>query len=173
MRRRKPRHPNSRKDRPYTYERAWNYALWLLSRKAYTEGELRTKLARKRAAEDDVERILEKLRGYAFVDDALYAERYVRDRGGRKGEIALRQELRRKGVAEAEIAEALEPLDDASQLAAAAALLSRNAWRFDKGDPPRDRARAFAFLARRGYGAGVARAALERSGLGRGDDDER
>jgi regulatory protein len=171
VRGRKPRHPNSKKNRPYTYERGWNYVLWLLSGKAYTETELRRKLVRKQVDEGDIERILDKLRGYAFVDDALYAERYVRDRGKRKGEIALRQELRRKGVAESDVEGALEPLDDAAQLEAALALLDKHAWRFDRGDPSKDRSRAFAFLARRGYGSEVARAALERSGIGQRDDE--
>jgi regulatory protein len=171
VRGRKPRHPNSKKNQPYTYERGWNYVLWLLSQKAYTEAELRRKLVRKQVDEADVDRILDKLRGYAFVDDALYAERYVRDRGKRKGEIALRQELRRKGIAESDVHNALEPLDDDAQLEAATALLDKHAWRFHRGDPPKDRTRAFAFLARRGYGSDVARAALERSGIGRSDEE--
>ena len=156
---------------PYGYKRAWNYALWLLGNRAYTRAELRRKLARKGVTEADMDGILERLEDYSFVDDGAYARSYVRDRGSRKGEIALRQELRHKGVAEGDIASALTPLDEAAQLASATALLVRHAWRFSKGDPQRARARAFAFLARRGFPAGVARGALERSGVGRAEED--
>lgn len=166
--------PNDRdkaKSAPYDYKRAWNYSLWLLGRKAYTRSELRRKLARKEVSETDIARILEQLEGYAFVDDAAYARGYVRDRRRRKGTLALRQELRRKGVPEEDIASALDGLDDTSQLEAAAALLAKHAWRFSRGDSRRDRARAFAFLARRGFPAGVAREALDGSEVGRYEDE--
>lgn len=151
-----------RSDEPYDEKRSWNYVLWLLARKAYTRAELGERLRGKGAAPEVVQAVLERLERYRFVDDESYAEAYVRAREARKGRLALRQELRRKGVAEATIEGALEPLDEAAQADRAEAVLRKHAWRFRKDDPRKNRAKAFAFLARRGFAGGAAAEALER-----------
>ncbi len=115
-----------------------------------------------------------------LLDDRAFAEAYVRRRRDERGRLALRTELRRKGVDEALVEDVLagddddRGLDDDQQLAAASALLAKQAWRFavrPSGDAPdagapdgaapadggarlerqRRRARAAAFLARRGF----------------------
>lgn len=109
--------------------------------------------------------LLDRLEEFGLLDDAAFAEGFVNSRRTRKGRIALSRELRSKGVAEEIIDETLAPLDDAAQLETAVELLERNAWRFEGVDRRRNRARAFAFLARRGFPAGVAADALERADL--------
>jgi regulatory protein len=143
-------------------ERAWSYALTLLARRSHTEAEIRERLARKQAVSAVIDEVLDRLARYRLVDDAAFAEAYVRTHGGRKGSIALRHDLRCKGVPEEAAESSLAPLDEETELANAASLLERNAWRFRTDDPRRGRARAFAFLARRGFPAEVAAEALER-----------
>jgi regulatory protein len=143
-------------------ERAWSYALALLTRRSHTEAEIRDRLARKQAEGAVIDEVLGRLARYRLVDDDAFAEAYVRTHGGRKGSIALRHELRRKGVPEEATESSLAPLDQETELANADRLLERNAWRFRTDDARRGRARAFAFLARRGFPAEVAAAALER-----------
>lgn len=145
----------------YPYERAWNYTLWLLGRQAYTTGQLKDKLVRKGAAESTITKVLEKLTELKLVDDALYAETFVRTRSRNKGAIRLRQELFRKGVAEPLVDKAVGELDEDTQLESAAALAQKNLWRW-KGEPRERYAKAYAFLARRGFPAEVVRAALEQ-----------
>ncbi len=156
----------ARRDRPYDFKRAWNYVLWLLARKAYTSEELRRKLERKKVTPAGLARILERLGEYRFIDDSAYAERYVRGRKAHKGPLALKSELRLRGVPEADIETALDPLDEGTQLEAATALLRKHVWRFTKDDPRKDRARAFAFLSRRGFPSGVAVEALQQADIG-------
>ena len=146
----------------YPYERAWSYALWLLGRQAYTTGQLRDKLTRKGATEDTVTRVLDKLIDLRLVDDALYAEAFVRSRGRTKGALRLRQELFRKGVAEPLVDKAVGNLDEATQLESAVALAEKNRWRW-KGEPREQYSKAYAFLARRGFPGDVVRGALERT----------
>ena len=143
----------------YPYARAWNYALWLLGRQAYTTGQLKDKLNRKGAAEDTVTKVLDKLLELKLVDDALYAEAFVRSRSRSKGAIRLRQELFRKGVAEPLVDKAVGELDEATQLGAALSLAQKNLWRW-KGEPRQRYAKAYAFLARRGFPVEVVREAL-------------
>lgn len=145
----------------YPYERAWNYTLWLLGRQAYTTGQLKDKLIRKGAAESTIIKVLEKLAELKLVDDALYAETFVRTRSRNKGAIRLRQELFRKGVAEPLVDKAVGELDEDTQLESAAALAQKNLWRW-KGEPRERYAKAYAFLARRGFPVEVVRAALEQ-----------
>ena len=146
----------------YPYERAWNYALWLLGRQAYTTGQLKDKLERKGAAEETVTRVLNKLVELKLVDDALYAEAFVRSRSRNKGALRLRQELFRKGVAEPLVDRAVGELDEKVQLESALALAQKNLWRW-KGEPRERYAKAYAFLARRGFPVDVVKGALEQT----------
>lgn len=176
-----------RKPRPFTPERAWEYLLFLLSRRAYTVAELRERLARRGLDEAEGERLLARLEELELVNDEAYAERYVSSRRASRGPLALRRELRRKGVAEELVDRELAPLGLEEQVEAAAQLLERNAWRYapareerpDEEDAVvlsdeeerarfdrrmKERAKAFAFLARRGFHADAASAAIERVG---------
>jgi regulatory protein len=143
--------------------RAWNYTLWLLGRRPHTEGELRERLVRKEAEPEVIEATVTRLKSYGFIDDAAFTEVFVRSRSSRHGRLRLQQDLRRKGVAADVITAGLEQLDDAMQVQAALAVLRKHAWRFrkDDGEPRRKQARAFAFLARRGFTVDTTRLAVE------------
>lgn len=143
----------------YDYDRAISYTLWLLGRRDYSEKELRDRLARKGAEPADVDRVIERLADLGLVDDAKYAAAFVRSRRRKKGAFAIRRELRRKGIEGMAADRALEPLTEDAQLATAVRLLDKHAWRFAAADD-RARARAYAFLARRGFPPDVAGAAL-------------
>ena len=148
---------------PYDYERALSYTLWLLGRRDYSEKELRDRLARKETPPDDVDRVIARLGELDLIDDLKVAKLLVRSKRRKKGIFALRRALRRKGIEGEAARQALEPVTDATQLAAAERILERHAWRFEDRDP-KARARAFAFLARRGFPPDVARAALDATG---------
>ncbi len=178
-----------RQPRPFTPERAWNYLLFILSRRSYTVAELRERLERRGLASSDAEPLLTRLVELALVDDATYVEQYVNSRREARGRLALRRELKRKGVATELVERELEGLSAAQQAEAATALLERQAWRYRPADHDgtdeasdasgplddrqeyelrerryRARTKAFAFLARRGFGVDAATAALERVG---------
>lgn len=143
--------------------RAWNYCLWLLGRRAWTEAELRERMRRKEASAAVVEAVVARLREYGFLDDRAFAESFVRSRSREHGSARLRGDLLRKGVAEEIVAGELAGLDEAAQVAAARELLRRHAWRFERSgeEPQRRRARIWGFLARRGFPPDVAGAVLE------------
>jgi len=182
---------------PLDPQRAWGYLLDLLARRDYTEAELRERLHRRGLAEADADALLTRLAELGLLNDARFAERWVESRRGSRGRLALRTELRRKGVAAELVEQGLEPLSEAQQRAAATALLERFAWRYrpapaavgrpaaagpDDGDSARaeaaarrrardrGRARAFAFLARRGFTPDVAGEAIEALGWWRDED---
>jgi regulatory protein len=143
----------------YPFERAWAYALWLLGRQARSRAQLRDKLRRKGADEAIIAEVLRRLDEQRLLDDAALAEQYVTSRSRQKGPLALRLELQRKGIAEADIEAALAGLTDEEQLTAARALLAKHAWRF-RGEAEKRRAKAYAFLRRRGFAGDVIEQAL-------------
>jgi len=144
--------------------------LWLLGRKPYTKKQLRDKLVKKEAEAEVIEQVMEKLERLKFVDDQGYADMYVRSRQKRKGRIALRRELFQKGVAEEIVDKTLEPFETETQVDTATSILIKNAWRFQKEDRRKSHAKAYAFLARRGFTSDVVREALEAADLFSGDD---
>ena len=156
--------------------RAWNYCLWLLGRRAYSEEELRERMLRKEATPEVAESVLRRLREYGFVDDEAFTSQFVHFRARRYGSLRLRGELLRKGVDEELVEAELSRLSEAEQEEVALDLLIRNAWRFTRSDDPRkDRARAWAFLARRGFPPPAVAGAVERfedSLPGRQEDPE-
>ncbi|NLG08384.1 MAG: regulatory protein RecX [Deinococcales bacterium] len=177
----------ARPRKPFTAERAWEYLLFILARRSYTVAELRQRLERRGLPAEEGEPLLERLVELRLVDDALYAEQYVHARQAARGRSALRRELRRKGVDEELVEQELADLTPEQQTEAATELLERNAWRYrptaeaeaesasdEEAYQRRERlykarAKAFAFLARRGFGADAAAAAVER--VGWFDDD--
>ena len=141
----------------------------LLSRQAYSAAELRRRLLRRGLTEADAERVLARLQELQLIDDALYAQAYVRSRRRSKGPLALREELRRRGLDEAHVERALAEEGEPDQGATAAAVLTAQAWRFedarssDREIARKARARAAAFLARRGFEPDAVADALETS----------
>lgn len=177
-----------RSSKPFTPERAWNYLLFILARRQYTVAELRERLLRRGLPAEEAEPLLERLAELKLVDDAMYAEQYVSSRKGSRGRLVLRRELNRRGVSEDLVEHELSELSPEQQAEAATTLLTKNAWRYqppaaaEQGGVETDeeaherwnelrkaRAKAFAFLARRGFTAEAAGQALER--VGWFDDD--
>ena len=161
----KPKNPKI-----YDYKRSFNYAIWLLSRRAYTEKGIREKLEKKQALPNVIDKVVDKLIDLKYLDDAAFAEMFISSRKGSKGARAMRQELWRKGVSEEIIDDALAEISEDTQLEAAINIVKRESWRFTKGDVKKDWARAHAFLARRGFSADTSKTALEKSKLFNTDD---
>ena len=159
----------------YPYKRAWNYVLWLLGRRMYTQAELRDKLRKKGATDTDIDAILNRLVELKLSDDSTFAESYVAGRKHRKGPHALRQELNRKGVAKTTIAETLDDFGKDDERRAVTRLLDKHAWRFQKAiqkdDVRKAKAKAYGFLARRGFSSEVVSEVLDDAEMFQAEDD--
>lgn len=145
-----------------------------LTMAARTRGQLSQALARRGVPEDVSERVLDRFTELGLVDDAAFAQQWVSSRQQGRGLAprALAQELRRKGVEEDLVRDAVGRVSAEDELAAARALVRR---RWVPGEDPQRRYRRLAgMLARRGYGGGVVvRAIREESALlGEGADPE-
>jgi regulatory protein len=114
-------------------------------------------LRRKGIPDDAAEQVLSRFAEVGMIDDALFAQLWVTSRHRGKGLAgrALSQELRRKGVADDQVTEAVATLEPAQELATARALVERR-LPSTAGLPTEARVRRLAgMLARKGYSAGL------------------
>ncbi len=123
-----------------------------------TRAELAATLRKKGVGDEVAEQVLSRFTDVGLIDDAQFAQLWVSSRQRSKGlaGAALSQELRRKGVPDASIANALATIDPEVELATARALVDRK-LRTTAGLPTDARVRRLAgMLARKGYPVGMA-----------------
>lgn len=143
------------------YIKAQNIALNYLGYKMRTEKEVKNKLFEKEYDEEIVDRVIEFLRKYNYVDDLKYAQSYINEvqRIKPKGSYAIKQKLREKGISDIIIAEALEEgdldEDDGAQRLLCKKLGDRREVSFKEKKKLHD------FLLRRGYSYGIIKKAFE------------
>ena len=127
------------------------YALRSLGRRMQSRVELERKLLA-RTTPDVARSVLARLEEWGYLDDRAFAEAFVRSHHGRWGGLRIAAELRRRGVDEGIVREALAAEGGKEdELARALALLEKTAWRH-KGD----HARMVRHLQGRGYALEVA-----------------
>ena len=135
-------------------------ALNLLARREHSRLELRRKLLARSHAEDLADEVLDKLQRERLLDEARFAEQFVRSRTGRgQGPAKIRAQLLQRGVDESLIDTVLAEAEcDWAALAAAA-----RRKRFGAASPGayRERARQSRFLKSRGFEYGQIQAALD------------
>ncbi|MFL0424232.1 RecX family transcriptional regulator [Micrococcus luteus] len=132
-----------------------------------SRGQLERKLAERQAEPELIERVLDRFEEVRLVDDAAFAEVWVRSRHRSKGlaRRAIGHELQQKGVDREIAAEALEAIDGEDERAAALDLVRRRlrGRTVPGGASPGARAerdkvtrRLVGMLGRKGYGGGLA-----------------
>lgn len=136
-----------------------------------TRSELATTLAKRGVPDDAAGEVLDRFADVGMIDDALFAQMWVtsRHRGRGLAGRALTQELRRKGVDDDTVREAVDAIEPEQELATATALVQRK-LSGTRGLAPEARVRRLAgMLARKGYPAGLAfrvvREALAQEGV--------
>jgi regulatory protein len=146
-----------------------------------TRAELAATLSDRGVPDDVADAVLGRFSDVGLVDDALFAQMWVtsRHRGRGLAGRALTQELRRKGVEDDVVREAVGALDPEQEAATARALVDRR-LRTTRGLPADARVRRLAgMLARKGYPAGLAYRVVKEAladegadGLGAPDTDD-
>lgn len=140
---------------PYAVAQAIVYRQLTASHKSRLQ--LARKLAERNVPEHVAEAVLDKFQEVRLIDDAEFADMWVRSRSqSRKlAKGALRRELAEKGIDQETAASALEQLTDADEASAARGLVERKLRPgTDLSDPTeRDKAvrRLASMLARKGY----------------------
>lgn len=132
--------------------------LRLLTVRARTRAELEAQLTKRGYPEDVSARVLDRLVEVGLLDDAAFAEEWVRSRrtNSGKGKRALAAELRTKGVDAELIASTLDSVDAGEWRVQAEQLVANKLRRERLDDELKVTRRLVAMLARRGYSQGMA-----------------
>ncbi|HME48004.1 recombination regulator RecX [Mycobacterium sp.] len=135
-------------------EQARALCLRLLLARARTRAELAGQLAKRGYPDDVSNRVLDRLGAVGLVDDADFAEQWVRLRrlNAGKGKRALAAELRTKGVGDDVISAALDGIDAGAERDKAVELVRKRLRRENlDGDEAKVARRLVGMLSRRGY----------------------
>jgi regulatory protein len=145
---------------PSREEQARSVCLRLLTARARTRAELEGQLAKRGYPVDVSTAVLDRLASAGLIDDADFAEQWVRSRHANagKGKRALAAELRTKGVDDELIAAALEDIDAGAERVRAEQLVQSKLRReaLEPADDMKVMRRLVGMLARRGYGQTLA-----------------
>ena len=125
-------------------------ALRLLARREYARVELQRKLAPLAESSEQLDMLLDDLQARRLLSDERYAEMRVTTRAGRFGNARLADEMRRQGVADEVVAEALAASDD--ELSRAQAVWVKKYGNLPVTDAA-EKAKRMRFLASRGFSA--------------------
>jgi len=147
---------------------AMEKAMRLLSRRALSEHELRTKLGAAGYPPDEVRAAVAECRKRRYVDDRQFAADYAGELAGRGlGGRRIALALRKRGIP-AELRE--EPLEEASETEAeraAEALACKLRLLANESDPRKKREKAYRFLVSRGFSFDSCREAIDNADFGR------
>ncbi|MBZ5733779.1 recombination regulator RecX [Nocardioides sp. TRM66260-LWL] len=130
-----------------------------LTGRARSRRELADKLASREVPDDVAARLLDRFEEVGLVDDAAFTRLWVSARGAGTSRglarRALASELRRKGVADEVVRDALEEVEDDDEHATATALVERRLRSLQRVDDATAARRLVGMLARKGYPAGL------------------
>ena len=139
-------------------QQAKDICLRLLTARPRTRVELAQALARKGVEEDVASQVLDRLDEVGLIDDAAFAEVWVRSRHNYQGlsRRALAMELRRKGVADESAEEALAVVDSSAEEERARQLVRKRMRALSNADESAKVRKLVGMLARKGYSEGLA-----------------
>ena len=129
-------------------------AMNLLQKKSYAEGELRTKLTDGGYPEDIVEKAVEYVRSFGYIDDVRYAADYIRYHSSQgRGKNRIRLELRGKGISDESFDKAWSEMEEVGLIADTDAQIARllEKKHFSPDMERSDKDKIAAFILRRGF----------------------
>ena len=133
-------------------------ALRLLERQPRTRAELERAMARRDVPPDVAAAVLDRFTEVGLVDDAAFAQAWVdsRHRGRGLARRALSAELRRRGVDDATVREAVETVSADDEEATARALVARKVRSMTNVPHDAKTRRLVGMLGRKGFSQGLA-----------------
>ncbi|NDO46525.1 regulatory protein RecX [Clostridium sp. ASF356] len=143
------------------YVKAQDTALYYIGYKMRTEKEVRVKLLEKGFTEDIIERVINFLIEYHYVDDEKYCESYIKQRlrCNPKGSYVLKMELKQRGIKDSIICRVIEQ-SNIDEFSDAVKLLEKKCFYLEEIDE-KEKKRLISFLQRRGYSYDIIKESFE------------
>jgi len=150
----------------YDYFALRSYGINLVGRRFYTEKEIRDKLKERAIDYRNVQKVIDQLLKYDYINDEIYAEKYIKDakRIKKHGNIKIKHNLMQKGVDENIISKILadthEELED-SNWDNIVKLCRKKRKSYIGQEPYKIKQKLYQYLSRRGYVSGEIKKAIE------------
>lgn len=134
--------------------RGYRIAINYISYRIRSVFEVRQHLRRKEISEEYIDVIIDRLIENQYLDDVVFAQRWVDDRlrNRPKGKYALFHELKEKGIPSVIIEETLANIDDETEVERAMQLGEKKLRQYKGYDWPKARSKMIRFLTSKGYG---------------------
>lgn len=142
---------------------ALKFAMKLIGLRRRSEAEIRSRLQERGTDEELEARVIEELYRFRYLDDESFAESYINDRIRFRpsGSLALRNELKRKGIRQDIIELKLEELfDEEKELATAESLTEKKLKTARTDDKKKLKAKMIFYLKSRGFSSQIIDQAL-------------
>ena len=146
-------------------ENAFNYAVDYICKYVPSQKQMIHKLYDKQYSKRVVDYVIEKCKGYGYIDDEKYAQSYVFQNRKLKGKLKLKQELMLKGIDQKIIDEVLKDYDEED----GCLVLARKKALNKDLDDPKVYAQLVRFLQYRGYDWEQIKSAIDKV---RANEDE-
>ena len=145
-------------------KRAKLRAMHLLSDMDRTENALREKLRQGFYPQDVIEKAVDYVKSFGYLDDGRYAENFVRSRQGTKSRKEIQAALLQKGVSQDQIDRAFEICgEEGGEEAAIRSILRKKKFDPETADE-RDRQKIYGYLARKGFRYETVRQVIQNCG---------
>ena len=144
----------ARKKRTKTPQQALQSLMRLCARSEHSSGDAMRLMKRWEVADDEARKVLAHLQAERFIDDARYAEAFVRDKLNLSGWGAykIKMSLRAKGVSREVIEEVVAPMIEATDMKERLEDIMQRKMRTLKYSSPYDaKTKLIRFAASRGY----------------------
>lgn len=146
------------------YIRCKNSALRTIEKTYKSEKEVRDKLLTKGFEESTIERTIQFLKSYNFIDDDKFADMYIRDRINNEGIYKIKSSLSRKGIPKEIIESKIEQIDH-FKIESSAEKLAADKYRAvmkSENDKRKIYKKVGDFLIRKGYSFDETKSALKK-----------
>lgn len=143
-----------------------SYIIFLLGLREYSQAEIRTKLKLREHTDEEIDKALKWASEGGYQSDERYARSQIKAKSSRKGNRTLLYEMKRKGIDEEIIKDAIAELDSEEKRAARALDKYRN-----KEIDQKLKEKAFRSLAGKGFSYGSIKKAWEHVLNNTCDDD--
>lgn len=133
-------------------------ALRIIEKTIKTESEIKKKLLLKGYGDETINRTIDFLKEYNFLNDESYAKMYVRDKSKGQGKNKIKYDLIKKGLDEELILEAIAKIDSDNEenIAYEMALKKYNTIKKRETDSYKLSQKLYRFLLSKGYGYDIA-----------------
>jgi regulatory protein len=137
---------------------ALDKALTHISATQKTEKQIRDYLTGKGYLPAVIDFVLEKMRGYDFVNDGAYAEKYAEEKSKSKGKLLIKMELRAKGISDSDAERAAENISGEDQVEGATRIVQK--YLRGKELDTQNLQKAYRYLLSKGFDYETAKSAL-------------